>query len=110
MISQNAILLRMMMSSTDKVKTTALHEAIVYAAKRFGLSGATVLKGMMGFGLSGKMFSPSLWEFSEKVPLILEIVDEEVKIDAFLESIRPYLSKIPAGLLITKQNVQRIQP
>ncbi len=93
--------LRIYISSTDKFKHSPLYEVIVYAAKRYGISGATVIKGIMGFGASSEIYTNKLWEISEKLPLIVEIIDEPHKIDSFFESIRPYFDKIGKGHIIT---------
>jgi uncharacterized protein len=95
--------LRIYISSTDKFKHTPLYEVIVYAARRYGITGATVLKGIMGFGASSEIVSNKLWEITEKLPLIVEIIDESHKIDSFFESIRPYFDKIGKGHIITAE-------
>jgi PII-like signaling protein len=93
--------LRIYISSTDKFKHSPLYEVIVYAAKRQGISGATVLKGIMGYGASSEIYSSKLWELSEKLPLVVEIIDESHKIDSFFNSIKPYFDKIGKGHIIT---------
>jgi len=93
--------LRIYVSSTDKYEHSPLYEAIVYAARSFGLTGATVLKGIMGFGASSEIYSNKLWELSDKVPLVIEIVDESHKIDPFIEHIKPFFDKAGKGHLIT---------
>ena len=93
--------LRIYVSSTDKFKHTPLYEVIVYAARRYGIVGATVFKGIMGYGASSDIYSNKLWEISEKLPLVVEIIDESHKIDAFFESIKPYFDKIGKGHIIT---------
>ncbi|MEI6433643.1 MAG: DUF190 domain-containing protein [Bacteroidota bacterium] len=99
-----AKLLRIYISSTDKFKHRPLYDVIVFAAKRYGLAGATVLKGFMGYGASSVIYSQKLWEITEKLPLVIEIVDETAKIDGFVEIILPYFDKIPKGGLITIEN------
>jgi PII-like signaling protein len=96
--------LRIYVSSTDKFEHSPLYEVIVYAAKRFGLTGATVFKGIMGYGASSEIHENKLWELSEKMPVIIEIVDDPEKIDGFSETIRPYFDKIEKGYLITIEN------
>ena len=93
--------LRIYVSSTDKFKKTPLYEVIVFAAKRYGISGATVLKGIMGYGASSEISNNNLWEISEKLPLVVEIIDESHKIESFFESIKPYFDKIGKGHIIT---------
>jgi PII-like signaling protein len=96
-----ARILRIFISSTDKFRFSPLYEVIVFAAKRYGLAGATVLKGFMGYGASSVIYSQKLWEVTEKLPIVIEIVDETEKIDGFVKIILPYFDKIPKGGLIT---------
>jgi uncharacterized protein len=100
-MQDEAKLLRIFVSSTDKFRQMPLYEAVVYAAKRYGLSGATVLKGFMGYGASSTIHSQKFWEFTEKLPIVIEIVDTAEKIDKFIETILPYFEKLPKGGLIT---------
>ncbi len=93
--------LRIYISSTDKFEHSPLYEVLVYAAKRNGISGVTVIKGIMGYGASSEIYSTKLWELTEKVPLIVEIIDESSKIDAFFESVKTYFDKSGKGHLIT---------
>jgi uncharacterized protein len=93
--------LRIYVSSTDQFKHAPLYEVIVYAARRYGITGATVFKGIMGYGASSEIYSNKLWEVSEKLPLVIEIIDEDKKIDSFFETIKPYFDKIGKGHIIT---------
>jgi uncharacterized protein len=93
--------LRIYISSTDKVEHKPLYEVIVFSARNFGITGATVLKGIMGFGSSSEIYSDKLWEISEKIPLVVEIIDESSKIEAFIESIKPLFENIGKGHLVT---------
>ena len=99
--AEEAKLLRIYISSTDKFKHAPLYEVVVFAARRFGIAGATVIKGFMGYGASSVVNSQKLWQISEKVPVVIEIIDTASKIDSFLESILPYFEKNPKGGLIT---------
>ncbi len=94
--------LRIYISSTDKYEHSPLYEVLVYAARSYGLTGATVLKGIMGYGASSEIYNNKLWEISEKVPLIIEIIDETHKIDPFLEHVKPYFEKAGKGFVITQ--------
>jgi uncharacterized protein len=100
-------LMRIFVSSTDKFRHSPLYEVIVYAAKRYGMAGATVLKGVMGYGASSSVSSMKFFELSEKLPMIIEIVDEAEKIDKFTEILLTYLDKVRYGCLVTveKSNV-----
>ena len=103
-----AKLLRIFISNTDKLKHTPLYEVIVFAAKRYGLAGATVIKGTMGFGSSNVIRSVKFWEITEKLPIIIEIVDDASKIDDFTEKILPWFDKLRYGCLITVEDVKVI--
>ena len=94
-------LLRIFMSNTDKFIKQPLYEVIVYAAKKQGIAGATVIKGIMGYGSSSTVNSIRFWEIAEKLPVIVEIIDEKEKIEKFFENIKPYFDKIDHGFLIT---------
>jgi len=98
-------LLRFYISSTDKFRHKPLYEVIVYAAKRFGLSGATVLRGVMGYGSSSVIHAVKFFEITEKLPLVVEIVDEPAKTDAFFRLILPYLVQVKTGCMVTSQEV-----
>jgi PII-like signaling protein len=100
-IKGEAKLLRIFISNTDKFKHAPLYEMVVFAAKRYGLAGATVLKGTMGYGSSSIVRSAKFWEFTEKLPVVIEIVDESEKIDRFAEKIVPWFEKLRYGCMIT---------
>jgi hypothetical protein len=98
-------LLRIFMSNTDKYDHQPLYELIVYSAHKQGLAGATVLKGVLSFGSSSIINSLKLWEISEKLPVIIEIIDETEKIENFFESIKPWFEKSEKGFLATIEKV-----
>ena len=97
----NAKRLRIYISSTDKYEHSPLYEVIVLAARKQGITGATVLKGIMGFGASSEIHSNKLWELTEKIPLVVEIIDDSHKIDSFFKAIKPLFEKIGKGHIIT---------
>ena len=99
-------ILRFYTSNTDKIKHTSAYEAIAFAAKRYGLAGATVYKGIMGYGTSSVLSFVKFCAVNEKIPVIVEIVDEDDKISSFLEKIVPVLEKMPKGCLITCQSTE----
>jgi PII-like signaling protein len=101
-------LLRIYLSNTDKFKHTSLSDAIVFAARRYGLAGATVLKGIMGYGSSRIVQSNKFWEITEKIPLVIEIVDDADKIEKFTQIILPWFDKLKYGCLITSEKVEII--
>ncbi|MBL7969124.1 MAG: DUF190 domain-containing protein [Prolixibacteraceae bacterium] len=99
--NSTASVLRIYIGSTDQVNQQPLYEFIVFQAKKKGLAGATVTKGIMGFGASSVIHSYKFWEVSEKVPLVVELIDEEEKIIEFYELIRPTLESMKYGCLVT---------
>ncbi len=104
--NDNIKVLRVYTSSTDKLKHTPLYEALVFAARRNGMAGATVLKGVMGYGGSSVVHSAKFWETNDKLPVVVEIVDESSKIEAFFELIRPYLESVRYGCLVTVEDAK----
>ena len=105
-ISTSKALLRIFISSTDHLKHDLLSESIVFEAKKEGISGATVLKGILGYGASSVIHSYKFWEVSDKVPVVIEIIDEEVKIRKFYEIIRPQLESMRYGCLVTIEKIE----
>jgi PII-like signaling protein len=93
--------LRIYLSSTDKFGHKPLYELVVFEAKKYGLAGATVLKGVMGYGASSEIYSEKLWELTEKVPLVIELIDEPLKIESFFDSISHYFDQAGKGHIIT---------
>ncbi len=104
--NDNVKVLRVYTSSTDKLKHTPLYEMIVFAARRNEMAGATVHKGVMGFGGSSVVHSAKFWETNDKLPMVVEIVDEGAKIDAFFEVIKPYLESVRYGCLVTIEDAR----
>lgn len=98
-----AKILRIYTSNTDKFKHSLLYETIVFAAKRYGLAGATVTKGIMSFGSSSVIHSVKFWEIAEKLPIVVEIIDEPEKIDFFIEKILPWFDYLSSGCLVTAE-------
>ena len=98
-------LLRVFISTTDKISNEALYEKLVYLAKSNGMAGATVFRGVMGFGASSMVHSRKLWEYSEKLPVVVEIIDENQKIDAFFEIIKPILETMEKGCMVSMEEV-----
>jgi PII-like signaling protein len=96
-----AKILRVYISNTDKFRHAPLYEVIVFAAKRYGMAGATVLRGFMGFGSSSVIYSTKFWEITEKLPVVVEIVDDPDKVEHFFETIKPYFEKLRTGCLVT---------
>jgi len=78
------LLLRIFIGDSDTWHGKSLHLALVEEAKRQGLAGATVLRGMEGFGAHSRIHTTRLMDISQDLPIVVEIVDDEAKIMAFL--------------------------
>jgi PII-like signaling protein len=102
MIPRNAILLRLFIGENDKFGRRPLYEAIVLKAREMHLAGATVLRGPMGFGHSSRLHTAKILRLSEDLPIVIEIVDSEDKINAFL----PELERMMGSGLVTLEKVQ----
>lgn len=98
--------LRIFIGSTDQFNRMPVYETIVFQAKKEGIAGVTVTKGIMGYGASSVIHSHKFWEVSDKVPLVVELIDEEEKIRSFYETIRPQLEGMKYGCLVTLEKVQ----
>lgn len=103
--SSKAVLLEIFISSSDKLEHEVLYEHIVFKAKKEGLAGSSVQKGMLGFGASSVVHSYKFWEVTEKVPTVVQIIDEKDKILDFIETIDPILLSMKYGCLVTTQEV-----
>ena len=104
-IPKQALLLRIFIGEDDKFKGSPLYEAIVTRARAMHLAGATVLRGPMGFGASSRLHTTKILRLSEDLPLVIEIVDSEDNINAFL----PILDGMMSSGLITLEKVQVLQ-
>ena len=104
-LPRDALLLRVFIGEDAKFRHRPLYEAIVLKAREVHLAGATVLRGPLGFGHSTRLHSTKILDVRENLPLVIEIVDTEDKIKAFL----PVLdSMMPSGL-VTLEKVQVLQ-
>ena len=104
-IPHDAILLRIFIGESDRWENQPLYEAIVLKARETHLGGATVLRGPMGFGKTSRLHTAKSLQLSMDLPLIIEIVDSEEKINAFL----PILDGMIAGGLVTMEKVKVLQ-
>lgn len=104
-IPRDAVLLRIFIGESERSNHKPLYEAIVLKARELQLGGATVLRGPMGFGRSSHLHSAKILRLSEDLPMVIEIVDSQAKIDAFL----PVLDKMMGSGLITVEKVQVLQ-
>ncbi len=101
-IPTEAVLLRIFIGESDRCEHRPLYEAIVLKARELHLAGATVLRGPMGFGKSSRLHTARILRLSMDLPLVIEIVDTEEKIQSFL----PLLDEMIGGGLVTMEKVK----
>src|SRR3984957_14113005 len=104
-LPHEATLLRIFIGESDRWEHKPLYEAIVLKARELHLAGATVLRGPMGFGKSSRLHTAKILRLSLDLPMVIEIVDSDEKIQAFL----PVLDGMISGGLVTLEKVRVIQ-
>ena len=102
--TKTGTLLRIFMGESDRHKGKPLYEAIVNKARELHLAGATVLRGMMGFGAHSRMHTAKILVLSESLPVVVEIVDDREKIDELM----PHLDAMITEGLVTLEKVEVI--
>ncbi len=105
----NAKLLRIFIGESDKHGQQPLYETIVFEAKKQGLAGATVFRGIMGYGANSKVQTTKLFEISSDLPLVIEVVDTEEKISKFIETVEKLFELTKSGGLITIEKAEVIR-
>ena len=101
-IPEDGYLLRIFVGESDKVGHRPLYEAIVLKARESGLAGATVLRGVMGYGKNSVLHTTKILRLSEDLPTIIEIVDSLERVEAFL----PVLDEMITDGLVTLEKVK----
>ncbi len=105
-LPKDAMLARIFLGEADRAPGgLPLYEAVVLKAREAGLAGATVLRGPMGFGRNSHLHTAKILRLSADLPIVVEIVDAEEKLRAFLEAIEPMMG---SGL-VTLERVQVIR-
>ena len=104
-IPREAVLVRIFIGESDRWQHKPLYEAIVLKAREAHLAGATVLRGAMGFGKSSRLHTAKILRLSMDLPVVIEIVDSEEKIQSFL----PALNEMVVGGLVTLEKVKVIE-
>ncbi len=100
-LSGSGKLLRIFCGEDDRYNGKQLFEAIVYLAKEKGLAGATVLRGIEGFGARHHIHKSTLVELSSDLPIVIEIVDTEENIEAILPLIDAMIESAKCGAMVT---------
>ncbi len=101
-LPSEAELLRIFIGEADKYEGKPLYEAIVNLARQKGMAGATVVRGLMGFGAHSRMHTAKILRLSEDLPIVIEIVDETQKI----ESLLPELDQMIKDGLVTIETIR----
>ena len=108
-IKGTAKLLRLFVGESDKVGHTPLYEVIVKQARERHLAGATAWRGILGFGASARMRTAKLLDLSSDLPMVIEIIDEEKKVDDFIPTLNALFEKADSGGLMTIEKVDVIR-
>jgi len=103
-LPKDAVLLRIFIDEDDQYEGGPLYEKIVLKARAAGLAGATVLRGPLGYGKSSQLHTAKILRLSLDLPMLIEIVDRDEKIQGFL----PVLDGMIRGGLVTLEKVQAI--
>jgi hypothetical protein len=103
-IPKDAMLLRIFIGESDRWHHQPLYEAIVMKARERHLAGATVLRGPMGFGAASRIHTAKILRLSMDLPIVIEIVDSEEKVNEFL----PDLEQMIGGGLVTLEKIKVI--
>jgi PII-like signaling protein len=103
-LPEEGTLLRIFIGETDRHHGKALYEAIVLKARELNLAGASVFRGIMGFGADSRMHTMKVLRLSEDMPVVIEIVDTEEKIATIL----PFLDETVKEGLVTMEKVRVI--
>lgn len=103
-LPENGKLLRIFIGEIDRWLHQPLYEVIVLKARELGLAGATLLRGPMGFGASSRLHTAKILRLSEDLPIVIELVDTEAKINLLL----PALDEMMKGGLVTLEDVRVI--
>ncbi len=102
-------LLRIFLGESDKVDGQPLYESLVRKAKEKGLAGATVLRGIEGFGAASRIHTAKILRLSEDLPIIVEIVDTEENIKMFMPDVDELFKRSGSGGMITMERAEIIR-
>lgn len=107
-IKGQAVLLRIFVGESDKIGHLPLFETIVKKARQEGLAGATVLKGILGYGATAHIRTTKILDLSADLPMVIEIVDEQSKVEAFQPICSELIEQANCGGLVTLENIRVI--
>jgi hypothetical protein len=98
--------LRVFIGESDKLGHLPLYEAIVREARDAGLAGATVLKGVLGFGATARIRTAKILDLSADMSMVVELVDEAAKVEAFQRKLSELFEQAGCGGLVTLENIR----
>ncbi|GAB4269171.1 MAG: DUF190 domain-containing protein [Deferrisomatales bacterium] len=104
-LPEEGTLLRIFIGEADKLDGRPLYEAIVFKARELGLAGATVLRGVMGFGAHSRLHTAKVLRLSEDLPVVIEIVDTEERLQAIL----PWLDRVVEEGMVTLEKARVVR-
>ena len=104
-LPEEGMLLRIFIGESDNYKGKALYEQVVFKAREMNLAGATVTRGIMGFGADSRMHTAKLLRLSEDLPVVIELVDTEENLNKLL----PFLDEVVEEGLITLEKVRVVK-
>ncbi|HWO02459.1 MAG TPA: DUF190 domain-containing protein [Blastocatellia bacterium] len=104
-IPEEAQLLRIFIGESDKWKGLPLYEAIILKAREMGIAGATMLRGLMGYGANSRIHTAKILRLSEDLPIVVELVDGREKMSVLL----PVIQEMVGDGLITLEDVRVLQ-
>jgi PII-like signaling protein len=108
-IKGQAVLLRAFIGESDKLGHRPLYEVIVREARDAGLAGATVLKGVLGYGASSRIRTTKILDLSADLSVVVEIVDEDARVGAFQDRLSELFEEANCGGLVTLENIRVVR-
>ena len=108
-ITEKTGILKIYIGDGDKVQGRRLSEEIVFEARKFGVAGATVFKGVMSFGASHSIHTMKIFALSSDMPVLIEIIDNIEKLDEFVKRVNELLDQSRKGGLVTFQEISVVR-
>jgi uncharacterized protein len=105
MENTDSSILKIYASTTDRIGAKLLYEHITELARNRKISGLTVYRGVMGYGLSSRISSAKFWELTEKLPVMIEIIDKTTTLNEFYNLIEPELLRMKKGCLVVLEPI-----
>ncbi len=102
----NTSVLKIYTSTTDKISGKIAYEYILTKARKETIAGATVFRGIMGYGMSSKISSSKFWELTEKLPIVVELIDYTAKLEKFYEVIENDLLSMKKGCMVIMEPIK----